>query len=67
MLGCFLFKDFTNTTYALVPVPVLVLPGALLALVLVLELVQELAQVPLLLSLQAQQVSFLAPMGSRLT
>jgi hypothetical protein len=63
----FFFTDFTNTTYALVPVPVLVVPGALLALVPVPVLALALVLVPLLLSLQAQQVSFLVPMGSRPT
>lgn len=63
MLGWF-FQDFTNFTYALVALLV-ALPGALLELVPVLVLVQELA--PLLPSLLAQPVSFLAPTGSPLT
>ena len=66
MLGWF-FQDFTYFTYALVLPALVVLPVALLVLVLVLvqELVQELA--PLLPSLLAQPVSFLAPTGSPLT
>jgi hypothetical protein len=69
MLGRFLiFQIFTNTTYAQEPVlPVLPVPGARLVPVPELVLVQELVPVLLPLSLQAQPVSFLAPMGSRPT
>jgi len=60
--AAFFLQDITNVTFSQGPV-VLVVPLALLELVLG----QELVPGPPLLSWQAQAVSFLALMGSRLT